>query len=180
MDWFAPVSSVSQWSMPRIGFGAVADSSGTLTPKLYQLPESDTSTALVRSDPFLDAVLGRTATGAGTIPPPGSAAEASGVLPSKADWLTWAADSVRDRLDLSAGFKLAAWKAETGSMAALLGTSEATAPTYFPTVSSAYRDALAAGTAGLLSSWASGNAVSEVYTRLMRGKAAPPLFSVFA
>lgn len=182
MDLFTPVSSIlSQWSMPQIGFGAVADSTGTLTSKLYSTPDTATRTAVVKSDPFLDAVLGRVTNGAtGTIPAPGSSSEASGVLPSKTDWMTWAADSVKDRLDLSAGFKLAAWKTESAGIATLLGNTETTAPTYFPTVSSTFRDALTSGMSGLLSNAVSGSAIAEIYTGLLRSKTTSPLFSIWA
>jgi hypothetical protein len=182
MDWFTPVSSATRWPTIQLGYGGVAGADGTLASPLYQRKDAADETALVSRDAFLDAVPGRASTGsAWKIPEPGSSSEASGILPAKADWLTWAADSVKDRLDLSAGYRLAAWKAESGTVSTLLDVErEKRAPTWFHTVSDAYREAPSGGTSALLSSSASGNALSDIYTRLMRGSGVSPLFSVWA
>jgi hypothetical protein len=183
MDLFASVSSVtSQWSMPQVGFGALADSQGTLSDRLYPLEQPSAQSALVKRDPFIDAVLAREAAGsASTIPSPGSSGEASGVLAAKSDWMSWAAESVKDRLDISAGFRLASLKLQGEGVATLLEnvSAQAAAPTYFPTVASAYREALTEGTSGLLSNSVSGQTVSDIYQSLLKWRKSQPLFSVW-
>jgi hypothetical protein len=154
MDWFAPVTSATQWPAIQPGYGGLAGAEGTLASQLYPRKDAVAGTALVTRDAFLDAVLDRTATGGvWKIPEPGSSSGNSGILPIKSDWLTRAADSVKDRLDLSTGF---------------------------PAVSDAYREALSRGTTSLLSSAVSGKALSDIYTRLARGTTASSLFSIWA
>lgn len=182
MAWFTPVSSETQRPTIRPGYGGVAGSDDTLPSKLYLQRVPAAETALVKREAFLDAVPGRTATGGvRNIPGPGASSEASGVLARRADWLTWTADSVKDRLDLSAPSTLAAWKADRGNASTLLDVDAGNrSPTGYPTVSDAWREALSGRTPGLLSSAASGNARSEIYNRPLRWTTVSSPYSVRA
>lgn len=161
MEGFAPVSSATRQPTTRLGFGAVAGDDGTLASKFYTQQDAAAGTALVKRD----AVLDRPAAGGGwKIPEPGSSSDVPGVPGKRADWLTRAAESVKDRLDLSAAFPPAAWKADTGTVSTLLDVDAGKrSPTAYPTVAARYREAL-----------------SDSYTRLMRGNTVSPLYSVWA